>query len=711
MWARALRLFVVTLALFAVTASPRAALADPPTAPVEARHDDGAGPVLLPGHEADVVALLRPYAPGGPVVDGWRIGNVSIERSTIAVELRHDATRAWLHLDPPTAWTVGDVRSAHFTLRFDPAVPASVRDALTRAVRAHDTRPLWSSAPGSSPRLAAERSLARLRPDGALVALAGLAFLVFALRRALRDTHRYTARALAAVALWGLAVRLALSPETIMNAWSYSRVVPLAGALYESAVTAWLSHRRSVALVDVIFATDLAMASLTPLALFAHARALLRDERAALAAALLIATLPAHVRFSRSDVEFIQSLLASSLTFVALYGALRDDDRRWRRVCAVALPLLSLATYLTRPEAIVFLPLDAAALAVASRSADVPRRRIAFLAALIAAPAFVAVTWHLTLRYRGEVLDGLRIETLRSAARTLVSLRFNTLVNPSVTPPWVLPLAVVGAVLRWRAGERARVVFLVTWLAVFFVVHSYVRPDEVAMQARYHLHLVTPVVLLAAASAPWLLEGRRRALAVSLAGLTLAAPWLWRGFVRDTGFYEMQEFAALRRMAAQVPAGCTVVEFRGVPDAMRPEHHFDSRWARLGARMVNGQQTVVWRVVTADVVEHAAPDAVEQPSTEARAVLAHPPSCARVYLGLSCVAQRRAGEAEAPVCAWMREAVRGAPLARETLRGRVYDAMNVGHPSSRALRHDATRVLPAGRAIDVSLWTLESPAM
>ena len=96
-----------------------------------------------------------------------------------------------------------------------------------------------------------------------------------------------------------------------MNAWPYSRVVPLAGALYNGPMLAWLSHalRVDVTLVGTIFKTDLFLAALTPAALFVHARAGLKDLRAALAALLLMATLPAHIRFSRSDVEFLQSLL------------------------------------------------------------------------------------------------------------------------------------------------------------------------------------------------------------------------------------------------------------------------------------------------------------------------------------------------------------------------------------------------------------------
>ena len=43
-----------------------------------------------------------------------------------------------------------------------------------------------------------------------------------------------------------------------------------------------------------------------------------------------------------------------------------------------------------------------------------------------------------------------------------------------------------------------------------------------------------------------------------------------------------------------------MLEFRGVPDPRRPEHHFDSRWRRFASRLARGSIGASWRVVTAD---------------------------------------------------------------------------------------------------------------
>ncbi len=703
---------IALLAALVVAWSP-VARADPQRGATEG-HTEGvndAGPVLPPHREREVLALLRPYAPGAHIVGAWSIGDVSIQRTEIDVELRAAERRAHLHLVHP--WTAPDasVTSAHFALVFEPAgVPAEVRAALAAAIRANDRASLWSMPAGTPAALTTSVRAAQRLLDGVVIALLALAFLVAAVARHLRGAPRLVGGAVVGVTLAGLALRLAIAREAPMNAWPYTRVVPLAGAIYEGPVLAWLSTRRGYApsLVDVIFSVDLGLAALTPAALFAHARAVLRDWRAALAAAAMLATLPMHLRFSRSDVEFLQSLIASSLTFVALYGSLTDASRAWRATCQVALPLLCFGTYLTRPENVVFFPLDVAALAVAAWGAEVPRRRVAWVAALVAAPAALAVTQHLLLRYRDNVIDGLQARTLVSAGATLVSGRFNTLINPAVTPPWMAPLAALGFVALWRGGERRRAVFLCAWLALFFVVHSYVRPHEVAMQARYHLHLVTPFVLLAAAATPWLLA-RSRAASVALALATLAAPWLYRGFVRDVGFYEMREFAFLRGVSARVPRGCTVLEFRGVPDPSHPEHHFDSRWLRFASRLSRGTIGSVWRVVTADASPRDG-GTTEVLSDEARAVLARPPTCTMVYVGLSCVAQRPEGTREAPVCEALRTSGRMELVARETITGRVYDSMTVGHPTDARSRVWGTlRLLPPGRPVELALYRYLGP--
>lgn len=699
----ALRAVLVALVLFAASGvQAQVPRATEPRA--EERDLAYEGPVLPPGREREVLALLRPFVPGGPVADGWSLANVAIRRDRIIVEFRRDgAVRGVMRLQHPSTARPGDVPTAHLAVGFEGEVPEALRRRLLAVVQGNDHVSLWAVPRGVGDVAVPASAATRGAFDGITLSLLLVAFLLAAVRRHTREGPRWLGPAVLGVTGLGMVLRLALSPEAPMNAWPYSRVVPLAAAVYTGPCLSWLTRAlgRELRLVDLVFAVDLGLAALTPAALFVHARALLRDWRPALAAALLLATLPAHLRFSRSDVEFLQSLLLSSLTFVALYGALDDADRRWRLASVLALPALCLGTYLPRPENLAFFPLDLAALAVAAGRATVSRRRVALVALLLAAPAALAARVSLLARYRTELGDGLSARTLTTARETLFS-RFNTVLNPVVTPPWIPLLAVLGCALLWRRGERRRAAFLGAWLAVFFVVHSYVRPHEVAMQARYHLHLATPLVLLAAVALPWLASRSRWLLAGALA-LLLAGPFTHRSFVRDTDFYEMREFAFVRRVARTVPEGCAVLEFRGVPDPAHPGHHFDSRWQRFGARIARGSVGSSWRVVTADTL--APGDRVERLAPAAREFLEAPPPCARVYLGLSCVAQRPAGTPLAPVCEAITRYGNLIPVAEETITGRVYDAMNLGH---RRDRHTglwgALDLLPPGTPVRLGLY-------
>ncbi|MEZ4390537.1 MAG: hypothetical protein R3A48_05530 [Polyangiales bacterium] len=709
---RARRCLAAMLALATLLAAP-VARSQPSTAPTTndpRDRDEGDpsydGPVLPPGRESEVRALLRPFEPGGPLDEGWSIGNVAIRRDHISVELkRGGAVRGAMRLEHPSVARGGAARLPHLSVRFEPPDIASIalRRRLIEALRSNDRRSLWSVGQSSRDVFVPRGAAARAALDGALLSAALLAFLLAALRRHTRDGPRWLLPAALGVAALGLGLRLALSPQAPMNAWPYSRVVPLAGAIYSGGALGAASRamRFEVSLVDLIFSVDLALAALTPAALFVHARAMLRDHRVALAAALLLATLPSHLRFSRSDVEFLQSLLLSSLAFTALYGALTDDDRRWRVACSAVLPALCLGTYLTRPENLVFFPLDLAAFAVAATGATIPRRRVLLVGALVAAPAALAAWAHLFAHYRAELAEGLSRRTLQTAWETLRSTRYNTLINPSVTPPWVTAGAVLGLGVMWRSPLRRKGLFLLGWLAVFFVVHSYIRPHEVAMQARYHLHLVTPLILLAASVTP-ALAPRAPWLMALLAALSVTTPWLYRGFVRDTAFYEMREFAFLRRETARVPRGCRVIEFRGVPDAAHPAHHFDSRLQRFANRLTDGTLRPAYDVVTADEVVPG--DPVERVSREARALLEARDGCVMLYLGLSCVAQRPVGTREAPICEALRTWGPLERVASETITGRVYDSMNIGHPSERRARVWGTLdLLPPGTPVRLEL--------
>jgi hypothetical protein len=515
--------------------------------------------------------------------------------------------------------------------------------------------------------------------DGVLLYLAGLAFVLLVIRRQLRGEPPWVPWALAGVVLGGAGLRLALAPVAPLNAWSYVRVIPLAAQSYEGVVLPFVSRSLglTVHLTSVIFSAGFALAAAAPLVLFAHARYVLKDWRSALAAAAILALLPLHIRFSHSDVEILQSLLTSSFTFVVLYCALTDPSPSWRAACFLALPLLCLATYYARPEAIVFFPLDLGGVVVASGAS--PRGRRALAAALISAAAAFSVVNHLLLHYRHNVDDGLSLRTLHTAAITLFSLRHNMILSPWSSPPGLVLLAALGGVTLWRSRERGRAAFLLAWFLAFFVVHSYVIPTVPAMTARYHLNLVTPFVLLAAAATPALL--RAPAWARAAAALYLAAsPLVHRGFIRDVDYFEMREFAFLTSVRDRIPDRCTLLEFQPAVSTENPSLTHGSRLARVGSILDRGSARWSWEVVPLGTLPPPSPG--EEPhevlSPVARAILRAPRPCTMVYLGLTCASHRPLSTPVAPVCAEARAALDLVPVAETRFRSHVYDSVTVG---------------------------------
>lgn len=512
--------------------------------------------------------------------------------------------------------------------------------------------------------------------DGVAVLLLGAAFLVSAAWRLSREDPPWVRPALAVITALGLAVRLGFSVDAPMNAWAFHRRLPLALMVYEGPVLGWLAaHVRGFTpyFTDVISGTNLVLAALTPLVFFSHARYLLRDARAAVAAALFIALLPMHVRFSRSDVQFIFSLVTSSLTFVVLYGALCDPSARWRRLCFVLLPLLCGATYFARPENIVFAALDGGALLLYLR-ADVPRRRQALAFALMGVAALFALMAFTLHRHGADMRQGLDRRTLAHALTVLGSQELNTLLNPHMTPQVLPALAAGGLGAMVLRGDRGRAVFLFVWLAGFFVLHSYVRTDVPEMEARYHLQLVTPFVFMAAAAVPALLD-LRRWLALAPALWMLAAPWLHREFIGDVRFNEMAEFAFLRSVRGRIPDGCRVLEFMATSTMQRGATGLSSHVSRLTSHRA-AQGLAFTPVVRADADLDAPGESSAEPlSDEARALLdgSAPAGCLYVFTGLSCYVQRPLTTDLAPVCETLQHGFDLEPVAARTVTARYYD--------------------------------------
>lgn len=503
-----------------------------------------------------------------------------------------------------------------------------------------------------------------LYSDGILLLLGALALaIVFALRLA-RPLSRRGAWLLVAVLVAGAVFRAVLAPATILNAWPYARLVPWAELVYYGPVVRFLGV--NAPLTQVISWTSLALASLTPLAFFAHARALHRSENAGLASALLIATLPMHVRFSAGDDSFVQLVFTASLAFGALHVALADRNRAIVGLALVALPVLAFAAFRSRPLAVALTPvLVATALAFRPGEIPRPRRTAATLLVLVAAAADLRT--HLTREYASQMSEGLSLKTFVDGALSIVDPRYDTLLVPWLTPPGFLLLAVFGAVAAWKS-ERRRALLLLGWLLVYFLLLGYVLAPIRLMQARYHLHLAEPFVSLAAVGLARLFE-LRFAFGGGAAAYALASPFVHFGVVRDADFSPQHEFAFLERLRSMIPTGCTVLEYTGRSRGPEDSARTASRLDRIAARLAGGTPGRAFETVNlgTPAKEH---DSVND---AARGLLASPPACVFYYQGLSCFSEKRFEEPLAPACARVHELSELVRVTTTQIPNRIYD--------------------------------------
>ena len=618
------------------------------------------------GREAEVLALFAPIALTGEVAPGWRLMDVQIESRVVRCLLVGPAdAKATLSLDHPSR-APDAPRSKSFSLvseggaAGDPAVAA-----LRARVIANDPGGFWRVRLPPAQKAAAEARRATVHPlrawltDGIvlLVALTALTFVL--VWRELRGQPRWMAWSIVVVFVVGLALRLVISIDTALDVWPYSRLLPLARLTFEGPALAWVSRARGLTLplTDVVFATNLAVAVLTPLAMFTHARPLLRDPRTALAAVAIFAFAPGHLRFSHSDTAFIPALMLSSLTFGLVHRAARDESRAFRIAALVVLPLLQLVTLATRPLNVLFLPLYYAQLFWLD-DGRVPLARRVVVAAVTTA---VGVGFFFS---SGVAEPGQTV--VRAAdwglpwrvARALVTPRWNTLLHPLVTPPGLLVLSIFGVVVLARRKERRRAWFLLGWAFLFFAGHAVVLPDVVEMQARYQLHLIVPVAMLAAIALFELYQRRRRVAVVAACYLGLS-PLLHLRFERDVAFNDVREFDFVRSMRARVPEGCTVLE--------HVDGDQETRFSRIGLALDRGVVRQRFRVqpIGAD-----RGDAVRE---EAQALLAEPPRCLVYYEGLSCKFDKRVDEPIARACRDVAAALPWVQLGAVRFPSRPYD--------------------------------------
>ena len=629
-------------------------------------------PVIEAGREAEVQALFAPLELGDPLPEGWRFETIAIGATAIRAgairgegESVEEAALVLRHPDDPEA---GSHRTASFAIAFEgPRAPLA---PLARAVGEHDEGGFWRVEARPRGEDGSPFGAGRPTRDLGALTLLGLFFLgvlALAFRAAARQDDPDPMPAgrvrllLLGIALAGAAVRLTMAPRMLLGAWVRSRWTRLHIDLWESPELPALAGRLGArwSEIDVLTASGLAFALLTPFAVFAHGRHLLGGRRRALYAALIVAALPMHVRFSFSEVAFIPSIVFSSTLFALGHTALKDPARPARVSAWLLLGPVTAGVMVARPLNALFLLLFAGLLLGLVPSAS-RRRRLLVAAPVLLVGGVLSIT-HLWAHYARNVREGASIEVVWKALRLLFDVEANALWNPAITPTLLLFVAVGGAIVLRRPGgqERRRGAFLLVWLAVFFATHAYVVPRAPAMQARYHLHLVVPFAFLVAVGLEALGRARPRLLWPLVAYVALA-PLIHAGFIRDVGFNDHREVTLVHRAAARLPDGCVVIEREG------PEGAIGARFRRVGSVVEEGERGQRFEV-------HTVSDGGPLPEGVRRALEA-PPACLAYYEGLACFSEKRPGEPISPVCARIRRAARWRRVVDDHFESRPYDS-------------------------------------
>lgn len=626
------------------------------------------GLAISSGQERQIRALFAPYTPGSELSPGWWLTDIRVSHDRIEAFIRRSGRQGepngGLVLQHPRLAAENAEQTRSFALTRQLAdesdtAAAVVLDALAATIRANDDGSFWRVA-GASPWRA---FLPALASDGIVLLCLAAFGLLLLIRHQMRAAPAWMPLALGLLVITAAVLRGLLSEKVALGPWPYSRLVALAGLVFDGPLLRTFTSLTGaqVFLDDVVFSTNFVIATATVLVMYVHAHYLLSEPKAAFTAAALLAVFPNHIRFSHSEVELILSLALTSACFALLHVALSTRSRAARWASSLCLLLLVVAAIQTRELNLLMLPLLFLSGQLLQSNAPLSRR-LGIIAA-ITAGALIGFFAYLLPMHGANLRRGLQVDTLFNAARVLRDPHLNTLVNTEITPPGFVLLALIGIVVLWRRGQQRALLVLLLWLSLYFVCHSFVMPAEAAMQARYHLHLAPPFLLLAAPGALALAQAHR-VLGGLVALYALAVPFLHAGFIRDVQFNDMREYAFLQQIRAEIPEGCTVLEYPG-------EYELDLRLPRMGLHLAGGSVLSRWRVLPVGLEKERFGDDPLRPAV--RELLRNPPPCLLWFASLHCWSAKERSEPIAPACAAIREASVLGEIRSVEIASRPYD--------------------------------------
>lgn len=439
--------------------------------------------------------LLAPFRQGAVVAPGWTLARVAARCPGLELELQGPAGRLWLaihdaRVDDAEASDCA-VRSRSQCLRVtdadlsvpegDPAERTAV-EAIGRALVRNDAYNPWD--------LVLPESLWRLALLAVFAAGLVLGGITLARRFARGVMSVRVLLSLAAVTLAGALLRWHLSPWTFLHEFFHvaHRLATLyavpTGAYGEAGPALFQAMNRLTGLgPDAIFATSWLLSSMTVPALAILGRAVSGRWSIGLVAALLLALLPQHLRFSASEVLPVVGtfFLVSGLAMAVLFARRPDASSLAAATC-----LLFLATQ-SRPEGIVapFLGLLAVP-AVRDAARLAPLRRPGTVVAIL-----LTVGGIVAGRLLAQDLPGVApsIPDDREVASTFLALQF--------TPRFLIAAFAVGLAAAFRHDR-----YVAAWLLAGFVACTLL-PRAFFGNPIFNLRTQIPALPLAVLAAAW----------------------------------------------------------------------------------------------------------------------------------------------------------------------------------------------------------------
>jgi hypothetical protein len=486
------------------------------TGPLPPREQPAAPAWVIPEHqEAAVLAWLGPLTDGAQLTPTWRVADVAIAPDALRLNLQGKPPQPEPNAVAEPNWVTLrlDCTPPKLAVELPPRLPPEIAQTVQVAAAALKmpgpfqlAQPVARSQPIVSWQLLALAYLT-LRFFSVLAALLAAVWLFGRLPRSLLLPY------LALTLLAGVA-RAWLSPATFLHEFYHvdEALSSLAGqpgffngyegpALY-SALVPWLHWDPSW-----LFAVNFLASTLTVPALARLAATLWDDERAGLAAGLLLALSPLHLRWGAAEDQWILATAWAVLALAAWLDALAQDD--W--LAALVALLAAVLAMHARPELLPF-PVLLLGLALAHRRAWLLpwlRTRRAWLTLVVAAVAL----WPMALLLLH------RPEAPRASLEHLQPWRASQWRNVAWTPLFLQILSVVALALA-LFGRRWSVLVLLLGAAVWTALPMLFYGPNGPFLERTQLLSTAWLLAIVAGALPLLLRAVPQP--VWLAGLLLA---------------------------------------------------------------------------------------------------------------------------------------------------------------------------------------------